>query len=892
MVFSDWCRRAGLIGICLGLHATGPATEAGEAAPRITFEQHVRPILKAHCFSCHGDEEKPKGKLDLRLVRTINKGGTSGQAIVAGRHEESLLWERIDGDEMPPGEKKLTPGQKATVTAWIDQGAATVRPEPEALAAGVVVTEEDRTFWSFRPIRRPEVPPVRDASRVRTPIDAFLLGRLESEGLGFAPEADRRTLVRRITFDLTGLPPTPAEVAEFVADRAPDALERLVDRLLATPQYGEHWARHWLDVAGYADSDGYTPTDLERKYAWKYRDYVVRAFNTDRSWDELIREQLAGDEMVAPPYANLAPADVDKLIATGFLRMAPDGTGSDTGADPNVARNDVVAETIKIVSSSLLGLTVGCAQCHAHRYDPIAHEDYYRFRALFEPALDWKHWRGPRERLISLWSEADRQRAAAADLEVKQIQKERAAAVEELVQQVLERELAAAPEDLREALRTARATPVSKRTALQTQLLKERPRVNVSAGNVSLYDAKAHRALLATFASRVAETEKGRPAEDEVQALTEVAGQVPTTYVFARGDFAQPRQAVEAGELTILAQTGGTPEIPSDDPRLPTTGRRLAYARHLTSGSHPLVARVLVNRVWLNHFGRGLVGTPADFGALGERPTHPELLDWLADDFMAGGWTLKRLHRMILTSTAYRQSSRRTAALDGRDPDNRLLGRMPVQRLAAEAVRDAILAATGRLNRQMFGPPVPVTPDETGLVIVGRDNRDTAGRPVGKRASLGGLEFRRSLYVQVRRSLPLGLLETFDAPTMSPNCDRRTSSTVAPQALLLMNNDFVITQADAFAERVAAEAGPESAAQVRLAWQWALSATPNDAQVASAARFLAAQSDGFAASVAVQQGQGDKASPQKPDPGPDPARQALASFCQALLSSSAFLYVD
>ena len=333
MIFSDWSLRAGLAGICLGLLGSAPATLAGEVAARLTFEQHVRPILKAHCFSCHGEEEKPKGRLDLRLVRTMTKGGTSGEAIVAGRHEESLLWERIDGDEMPPGEKKLTPEQKATITAWIDQGAATIRPEPEALAVGAVVTEEDRTFWSFRPIRRPEVPRVRDASRVRTPIDAFLLERLEAEGLGFAPEADRRTLIRRITFDLTGLPPTPAEVEEFVADGAPDALERLVDRLLATPRYGEHWARHWLDVAGYADSDGYTPKDLERKYAWKYRDYVVRALNADRPWDELIREQLAGDEMVAPPYANLAPADVDKLIATGFLRMAPDGTG-DPGADP------------------------------------------------------------------------------------------------------------------------------------------------------------------------------------------------------------------------------------------------------------------------------------------------------------------------------------------------------------------------------------------------------------------------------------------------------------------------------------------------------------------------------------------------------------------------------
>jgi hypothetical protein len=860
-----------------------------EVPARLTYEQHVRPILKAHCFSCHGEEDKPKAQLDLRLVRNMRRGGTSGPAIVTGQHEESLLWERIEADEMPPGDRKLSSAQKATITAWIDQGASTVRPEPEALATGVVVTEEDRRFWSFRPIRRPEVPQVRGSSRVRTPIDAFLLERLETQGLSFAPEADRRTLIRRITFDLTGLPPTHAEVEDFVASAAPDAVERLVDRLLASPQYGEHWARHWLDVAGYADSDGYTPKDVERKYAWKYRDYVVRALNADRPWDVLIREQLAGDEMVAPPYGNLASEDIDKLIATGLLRMAPDGTG-DPAAEPDLARNDVLAETIKIVSSAFLGLSVGCAQCHAHRYDPISHEDYYRFRALFEPALDWKHWRSPRERLVSLWTDADRRRAAAADAEVKQILAQRAVALEELVHQVLDRELAAAPEELRDELRSARETPGPKRTARQVQLLKDYPRINVTAGNVSLYDAKAHRALLADFTSRVTEAQKGRPAEDDVQALTEVAGQVPTTFLFARGDFAQPRQAVEPGELTILADATGAPEIPNDDPTVPTTGRRLAYAHHLTSGRHPLVARVLVNRLWLDHFGRGLVSTPADFGALGERPTHPELLDWMADEFMRGGWTLKRLHWMIVASTAYRQSSRRTAALDARDPENRLLGRMPVRRLAAEAVRDAILAASGRLNPQMYGPPVPVAPDESGLVIVGVDNRDAAGRPVGKRATLGGQEFRRSLYIQVRRSLPLGLLETFDSPAMTPNCARRSSSTVAPQALLLMNNDFVVTQAEAFAEQVAAEAGTDCAAQVRLAWQRALSASPGEAQAASAVAFICQQRDNLAAAAPAALSLGEKGGSKPPDS--DPARQALASFCQALLSSSAFLYVD
>ena len=359
---------------------------------------------------------------------------------------------------MPPGEKKLSPEQKATIAAWIDQGAATVRPEPEALAVGAVVTEEERTFWSFQPIRRPAVPAVRGCVSGAHADRCLLARAARGRGFGLRPRG------RSADPDSPGhlRPDRPAADARggrgVRRRRRPDAYERLVDRLLASPQYGEHWARHWLDVAGYADSDGYTPKDPERKYAWKYRDYVIRALNADRPWDELIREQLAGDEMVAPPYANLAPADLDKLIATGFLRMAPDGTG-DPGADPDVARNDVIAETIKIVSSALLGLTVGCAQCHAHRYDPISHEDYYRFRALFEPAFDWKHWRGPRERLVSLWSDADRERAAAVDAEVKQIESERAAARRGAGPAGPRARAGRGPEELREELRAARDTP-------------------------------------------------------------------------------------------------------------------------------------------------------------------------------------------------------------------------------------------------------------------------------------------------------------------------------------------------------------------------------------------------------------------------------------------------
>ena len=865
-------RAALLVGLVL---AMAPITPTRAESPP-TFERDVRPILKAHCFHCHGEKPRPKARLDLRLVRTMKQGGDSGPAVVPGEREESLLWTMVDEGEMPPIDKKLSPREKQILAAWIDRGAHTARPEPASADALKSPTEEEKSFWSFRPVRRPEVPRVKDAGRVVNPIDAFLLDRLQQDGLSFSPEADRRTLIRRLAFDLIGLPPSPEEIDAFVADRAPDAYERLVDRLLADPRYGERWGRHWMDVAGYADSDGYTARDAVRPFAYKYRDYLVHSLNIDRPWDELIREQLAGDEMVRPPYANLSPTDVERLAATGFLRTAPDGT-ADGSVDATTARNDVLADTVKIVSTAMLGLTVGCAQCHDHRYDPIRQEDYYRFRALFEPAYDPSNWREPSARLISLWTDADRKRDAEIKAKVAAIAEERKKAVETLIEKVLEREYAAAPEALRGRLRESRKTPRSKRSADQKALLKLYPRIEkISQGSVYLYDGRAYNAITREFAAKTTEAQKGRPAENALALLTEVPGRVPMTHLFDRGDPRQPKQAVAPGELSVLTAVMGTPEIPSDDPMLPSTGRRLAYARHLTSGEHPLVARVMVNRIWMHHFGRGLVATPSDFGSLGARPTHPELLDWLADTFVRGGWSLKRLHRMIVVSSAYRQTSRRTPALDAVDPDNRLLGRASVRRLEAEAVRDAALLASGGLYPVLYGPPAPVAPDESGQVIIGRDTRDSAGRPSGKSNDLGSEARRRSLYIQVRRSLPLGVLETFDAPMMAPNCERRSASTVAPQSLLLMNSTFMVARSEAFAARLAREAGSKPAARVALAWRLALGRDPRPDQMAEALAFVRGQQAEFA---------------RGPDPKPAESH-AWASLCHALMCSNAFLYVD
>jgi hypothetical protein len=870
------------------------------------FEQHIRPILKANCFQCHGEGEKLNGRLDVRLKRLLLKGGKSGSALVSGKPAESLLVQRVTRGEMPPGKRKLTGDEVSLIARWVAAGAPTARPEPDSADP---FSDEERQFWSFRPILRPAVPHLpassTESGRASHAIDAFLLAQLAPHRLGFAPPADKVTLIRRATFDLLGLPPSPDEVDRFVADEAPDAYERLLDRLLASPHYGERWGRHWLDVAGYADSEGYTNDDPIRKESFRYRDYVIRCFNADKPFDEFIREQLAGDELIDPAvaaggYKNLAPDAVDKLVATGFLRMAPDGTGAG-GVDQKLARNQVVSDTLKIVGTSLWGLTVGCAECHNHRYDPIPQTDYYRLRAVFEPALDGKAWRTPSARLVSLYRDADRQQAAEIEREAAQVDADRLAKQQAFIDQTFDKELAKLPEELREPIRAARATPANKRTAEQKQLLKDHPSVNVSAGSLYLYDQKAADELK-KLADRAAQIRATKPVEHFIRALTEVPGQVPTTFLFSRGDPDQPRQAVPPGDLSILA-AAGPGELPAKDPSRPTTGRRLALANRLTSGAHPLLARVLVNRVWMHHFGRGIVATPGDFGLLGERPTHPDLLDWLAIEFMqpaesdrSAAWRLKRLHKQIMTSRAYRQSSQRDPAKQAIDPENRLLGRMPVRRIEAEALRDATLAASGMLNPKMFGEPVPVKQDDVGQVVVGVDTNDSAGRPTGKVVALHGEEFRRSVYVQVRRSQPLAILETFDAPRMEPNCDARSASTVAPQSLLLMNNEFVITHARHFAARVRGEAGTDPRAQVTRAWRLAFARSPSDYETARAVELIAQQAEQFRRQAAAEVAPGaPKPAPKgehQPPQNIDPDLEALASLCQALLSANEFLYVD
>jgi len=858
------------------------SVSAENDAPSLSYEEHIRPILRANCFHCHGTGDQLAGSLDLRLRRLIVAGGESGAAIEPGKRDESYLYRRVRDGEMPPTEHKLAAADIETIGAWIDAGAPTKRDEPESPPDGTGITPEDRQHWAFQPIAHPAVPQPTDAAPVRTPIDAFLLARLEAEGLSFGPEADKRTLAVRVSFDLTGLPPTADELQLFLADKAPDAYDRLVDRLLASPHYGERWGRHWLDVAGYADSEGYADEDRVRDNAYYYRDYVIRSLNSDKPWDQFLREQLAGDEMVAPPYSNLSPDDLERLVATGFLRMAADGTAT-AAVDQTMVRNQMVADTIKIMSSSLLGLTVGCAQCHDHRYDPILQDDYYRLRAVVEPALDPEHWRTPDERRISLYTDADRAKAAEVEARAAEMTTARNAKQAEYMAAALAQELEKHPAEMRDALRSAYQTAEAERTPEQVALLKENPSVNISPGVLYQYN-QAHADELKKLDEQIAAVRAEKPVEHFIRPLTEVPGQIPVTRLFHRGDPAQPQHEVAPGDLLVCSAEAAPFEIAPDDEALPTSGRRTAYAQWLTSGQHPLVARVLVNRVWMHHFGQGIVATPSDFGRLGELPTHPELLDWLASDFVDHGWRLKRLHRLIVTSTAYRQSSAHRDEADDVDPENRLLARMSVRRLDAEAIRDRVLAAAGILNPKMFGPPVPVREDAVGQVVVGVDTKGASNTP-GEVVPMGEEAYRRSVYIQVRRSRPLAVLRTFDAPVMETNCDRRTSSTVAEQALLLLNSEFALDQARLLAAR-ARRAGGSLDERAARAWRIAYLRDPSDDERATVAAFLKGQTEWLAAQPAPEEKQ------DIPPTTADHELAALTNLCQTLLGSNEFLYVD
>ena len=839
-------------------------------ADDLTFEQHVRPILKAQCFHCHGEEEEPHGGLDLRLVRLMVTGGDSGEAIIPGDAESSLLWQRVVTDEMPEGSKKLSAEQKATLRKWIEAGARTARPEPSDVR-DARFTQEELAHWAFQPVKQPALPPATELPH-ETAVDLFIAERLQGNGLSFSPKADRQTLIRRLSFSLLGLPPSPEEVTQFVNDKSPDAYERLVDRLLASPQFGVRWGRHWLDVAGYAESNGDQPSDGDRPHAWRYRDYVVDAFNASRPVDRFYTEQLAGDELIKTELDIHNPEHLEMLTATGFLRMSPDRTQTTNTLEE---RTLAVAESLKVVSSAMTGMTVGCAQCHDHKYDPIGIDDYYRFRAIFDPVFPMEKWATPSSRVVDFTTTEVLEEEARIEAEAKaiadDIQQRRTAHG----QKIQDQKLADVPDGDREATRTAVLTESTKRTDEQNRLLKKYPMVKpvstISGGLLIEYDMAAHRRFEKEM-EKVAAVRARKPPRRIVMVTQEQAEVVPVSHVLFRGNPESKGAEVSPDEVMVFRQNREI-TLANKQASAGTTGRRLTYAQQLTDGTHPLTARVYVNRIWMHHMGQGIVTTPGDFGLGGAAPTHPELLDWLADDFVKHGWDPKRLHRQILLSYTFQQSSTRTNELDAIDPENKLYGRMSLRRLEAEAIRDSILASVDQLSHDLGGPSIPVVEAPDGKVVIGKAQvRD--GLKTGVSGGNDGAT-RRSIYIQIQRRLPLNMLATFDQPVMNPNCEIRSPSTVATQSLWFLNDDHIISYSLLLAEQLDPTLDDESkldALFLRL-----FSQPPNPDEKAACLELLAQQRLNLKS---------------ENDNSEELERKTWGSLCQMLFASNRFLYVD
>ncbi|MBC8356395.1 MAG: PSD1 domain-containing protein [Planctomycetes bacterium] len=786
--------------------------------PPPEFETDIRPLLTAHCGDCHGAETREAG-LDLRTVTAMIRGGESGSSLTPGKAAHSYLWTMISSGEMPPeGSEQLTRKDRSLLRRWIDAGALSkedisdVRPKP-------FVTARDREHWAFRLPERPPRPEVTHPDLVETPIDELLLHRLEERGLAFSPVAPDEVLVRRLYFDLIGLPPTPAQVDAYLADKAasesPDAAwARLVDSLLDSPRYGERWGRHWMDTVGYVDVrlyDGDGTTVYPNEGMWRYRDYIIRSFNEDKPWDQFIQEQLAGDEMVDWRNEHEWPADVaEKVIATGYLRNIEDPTSE---AQYGIAkRYDVLFDMMSMVSTSLLGMTFECARCHNHKYDPISQRDYYRLMASFESSFNVHNWLKPQQRWIP-----DVGPKARADID------QHNAGVDAQVQPL-----------------QAKISEIEKagEAADQTADLKD----------------------------QITKLNASKKSYGKIQALFDVDTS-HVSRVLRRGDCLKPGLPVapEIPEILATAAVAATNHSEPPELSLPpsTSGRRLALAKWITSRNNPMTARVIMNRLWMHHFGVPIVATPGDFGRNGARPTHPKVLDWLAVEFQDNGWSLKHMHRLVLNSRAWRQASRRMSdRAQEIDPRNTLFWRQNLNRLESEVIRDSVLTVSGRLNPEAFGPPIDVTKPVSGLSTV-------------EPGPSGNGHNRRSVYIFARRVYPLKFMEVFDSPIMAINCTRRMNSTTVLQSFAQLNSDFVVHAARDTGDRLLKAVAAENADPIVLAFRTILGRRPNDDEQQWCERYISMQTETW------QQKTQDEAK-----------NRAMADMCQMLLCTNEFLYVE
>jgi hypothetical protein len=798
--------RAGLVVILSGFLA--PLFGQSDAGRPASLEKNARALLEARCFACHG-ESRMSG-LDMRDSETLRKGGSRGPAVVPGNAGQSLLYQAVRRDgalQMPPGGEALTAPEILLLRDWINAGArwdATAGPGPTAAPS----------WWSFRKPERPAVPAVKTADRVRNPIDAFVLARLEEKQLRPAPPADRRTLIRRAFLDLHGLPPTPEQVEAFVTDPSPDAYEQWIDRLLESPRYGERWGRYWLDLVRYADTSGFE-TDHFYVNAWRYRDYVIESFNNDKPYDIFIQEQVAADEIWGTNVELEGTLRLPKEKEINVKRRI--GTSLFTlGAFPieytyygDQYRAEWAADAVDTVGAAFLGLTVACARCHDHKFDPVSQREYYSMSALFY---------GSEEREIPLVSLFDVQTNTRNFPLLNQAQ-------------ILKRMARRGGRSSRGEADEEGAGKEGAGTASQQNAdsKKQPPQQQAKAGQDKQEDdgdapnrgamAAADRAAMLQQLGEAYLRAPERYPTANVLGHEEI---VPDAHILIKGDFKSKGEKVKPGVLSAL-----NPALPINEPEdvLFVPRRRKALALWLTSPDQPLVSRVMVNRIWQGHFGQGIVRTPNDFGRQGERPTHPELLDWLAVEFMERGWSMKQMHRLIMLSNAYRQSSVADAENLEKDPDNHLVGRMNRKRLDADSLRDSILAVAGVLNLKMGG--VGVIPSLTREEIL------AARMPHLWPANPDPAEHRRrSIYLQMKRSFALPMLQIFDAPDTATSCARRETSTVAPQALALMNSEFTSEQAKQFAGRIREQAGddPDAAIEAGLRMAFGRLPTPEERQ--------------------------------------------------------------
>jgi hypothetical protein len=711
--------------------------ETADSARVAFFRDRVVPILKTRCLKCHGGEPKIRGNLRLDSREALLRGGDQGPAVTLDQPAESLILQaiRYEGPEMPPS-GKLPRAEIDALSQWIKDGlawpdeAGRSRISSSPTLRGSTSPAPPSSRWPYREVTRPALPRVIDRSWVRNPIDVFIKARLEAEGLEPAPPADRVALIRRVSYDLTGLPPTPEEVDAFVADRSIDAYERLVDRLLASPGYGAAWGRHWLDLVRYAETNGYE-RDSTKPFAWRYRDYVIASFNNDKPYDQFVRGQIAGD--------LIDPGSTEALVATGFYRL---GLWDDEPADRPLARYNGLDDIVSTTGQVFLGLSINCARCHDHKKDPITQQDYYRVVAFFR---DVTH-----------------------------------------------------PDDK----------------------------------NLRMSGARRDVPVMCVQESGHAET-----------------------HVLLRGNPNLVGPRVEPGVPAIV---GGSHETFPSGP-----AKRRSLAEWLTDPRNPMTARVMVNRLWQFHFGRGIVPTPNDFGQLGEPSTHPELLDWLAGEFMEGGWRIKRMHRLILLSSAYRMSSRSIGSGLAKDPGNRWFGRFAMRRLSAEELRDSMLAVSGSLNLKAGGPSIcPPIPRE---VLAGQSIPG-----LGWKTSAPGEAARRSVFIHVKRSLQVPILATHDSPDTDSSCPVRYTTTVPTQALGLLNGTFANQQAEQFARRLRDERPGCLADQVRRAIRLTTCIDPSEEEVARDVSWIGSMRTEAHLTEAA----------------------ALHEYCLLALSTNAFLYLD